>query len=281
MGGPAALLVLETLLARRWLSLPFGLTAVAAAPLIIAVTCAAIALSVNILSCLTAHYTLDDSTLTIVRGTARWVVPLTTITGVGTGETKAVLVDPLWLPGLWMGRGHVKDRGPAVFVAAVPPVQAVAVYTEACTYLLSPKQAPRFAAALEESRSRAGAAVEGMDGAREPSAGYLGALLQPLPAALALLAAAANWALYVQIIRWTPAMPAQMPVHFTALGAADRWGPPTALLWLAQIGTVIVAMNLLVALLPPLRRSAPPALLMGTALLVQILLWLAFAALLP
>lgn len=277
--GPGALvvlLVLEALLVRRWLSLPFGLAAVATAPLIIAVACAAALLFATALSCLTVHYTLDDHALTIVRGTARWVVPLAAITSVHMGATQAVLTNRLWLPGVWMGRGYVEDTGPAVFAATVPPDEAVAVHTDSCTYVLSPAQPGRFAAALQERRVQAIPSD-----ASEPGPGYLDALLQPLPAALALLAAAANWALYVEIARWTPVMPARMPVHFNALGSADRWGPPASLLWLAQMGTAILAVNLLAALLPPLRRPVTTYLLVGTALLAQILLWLAFAALLP
>jgi len=271
----AVLLVVEGLLVRRWLSLPVGLAAVAMAPVAIATGLASAAAGLRVLSCLTMHYVLDARTLTIVRGTARWVVPLTAIERVYIGEARAVLVDRLVIPGFNLGRGYVKDRGKAVFFTTLPAAAAVAVQTETCTYLVSPRLAGEFVGAIEQRRGSAGAAEE-----CEPGAGFLVVLKRPLAAGLALLAALGNLALYAYIVWWLPALP-DLPVHFSSAGMADRWGPAAARLWLPQIGTIILVSNLLLAVLPPLRRPMTTYVLLAAALLVQVFLWLGFLMLLP
>ena len=124
----AVLALIEAALALRWLALPHGLAAVASAPLVIAGALSVSALAVHTWSCLTARFAIDATTLTIIRGTARWVVPLSSAS-IADAQPGAVLANRLLLPGIRAGTGYIKDGGPAVFLTTAPLAQSVIVRT--------------------------------------------------------------------------------------------------------------------------------------------------------
>lgn len=276
VGALAALLIAEVLLIRRWIALPVGVAAVAVGVAAVVAAIALVALTLRLASSLTLHYVLDHQTLTIVRGAARWVVPLCALERVYTGESRAVLVERELMPGFTFGRGYVPDGGRVLFFTTRPPAAAVALRTASCTYLISPVHADQFVAAVEAQRAQAGPAE-----AREPGEGFLVALRQPAAILLTAGAALADAALYAYVAWWYPAFPNAMPVHFNAAGLADRWGPAFALFWLPEIGTIVLVANVLLSVLLPLRRPMTALLLLASALMVQVFLWVAFLRLLP
>ncbi len=275
-GMLVVLLIVEGLLLRRWLALPVGVTAVVVGLGALVGAAAIVALALRFVSCLTLRYVLDQQTVTIIRGTAHWVVPLCAVEQVYVGEPRAVVVDSEALPGFTVGRGYVPDSGKVLFFTTLPNAVSVALRTSHCTYLLSPSHAGQFVAAVEARRAQAGPVA-----AREPGPGFLVILRQPWAMLLAAGAIAANAALQAYMAWWYPAFPSSMPLHFAANGLADRWGQALALFWLPRIGAIVIATNLLLSVLPPLRRPAHTAVLLAAALLAQVLLWVAFLRLLP
>jgi hypothetical protein len=267
----AALALVEAALVQRWLSLPRGLAAVASAPLVIAGALIVATLAVHTWSCLKARFVVNATKLTINRGTAHWVVPLSAISHISSGEPGAVLANRLLVPGFRAGIGYIKEAGPATFLTTAPLAQSVTIYTASGAYVISPTQPGAFAAALEERRVGAAPAATAV-----PGAGFLDVIMHP--AMLALLAASAllDYALFAYVTWWYPALPAQIP-----LGPDPAGAPAGAAFHLPQIGALVLVTNLLLAVLPPLRRPISTATLLGATLAVQVFLWVAFLTLLP
>ena len=269
-----ALSVVEALLLCRWLALSLSPARVALGLAMVVLGLGALAMATRLVTSLTLYYAVDADSLTIVRGMTRWVIPLLAIETVYEGEPRAVLMDGEVLPGFALGRGYVKDGGKAMFFTTRSAGSSVAVRTADATYLLSPA-GRGFVDLLEARRGQAGPAL-----AAAPGAGPFVMLRRPLAVTLAAAAAFGNAALYAYIVWWYPVLP-ELPVHFSADGLPDRWGPPSSVFWLPQIGTIIFLANVLLALLPPLRRSMTTYVPLAAALLVQVLLGVAFQLLLP
>jgi hypothetical protein len=236
----------------------------------------AVAVAQRLISCHSLRYSIDDQRLTIARGLARWVIPLAAVQQVSRGDEGAILTSGWLAPGFRVGQGYIPDGGRALFFASLPAATSVVVRTANCAYVLSPSNLDAFCAALEAHKVGA-PPVAGS----EPGPSLLIVLRHPLAVALAALAALANAALYAYIAWWMPVLPAEMPVHFTAAGMTDRWGPALSLSWLPQTGSLILAANLVLVLLPPLRRFETTVVLLGASLVVQAFLWVAFLRLLP
>jgi hypothetical protein len=263
----AVLLAGEVALLGRWSVLPVSPQRVALLPALVVVTLLAAALAVRLASCLTMHFMVDDCALTIVRGTARWVVPLAAIESVDPGQAGAVLADRLLLPGFFTGSGYIKDGGPALFFCTGSPRSALSVRTATCSYVLAPQQPERFAASLDRLRGDAVPAT-----AVEPGPGLLQVLLEPPATVLVGLAALANLGLYALVAAWYADPVAGALVSVPVLLHA---GMPGSLFWLPVAGSLMLATDLLVCVLPQARRAAA-YLLLVTSFLAQVLLWLAF-----
>lgn len=271
----AALVVVEAVFARRFVALGSAPAAAVAGAGLLAGALAGALLAGRLVSALSLRYTLGNDTLTISRGMARWVIPLHAIETAYVSEPAAVYTAGLWLPDFSIGRGYVRDGGPALFFTSVPPARAVALRTASRTYLLSPGDASSFVAAVNERRLTAAPAAESA-----PGESWLAALRQPVSIILALAAAAANVGLFAFVARWRPVLP-DLPIHFNAAGSPDRWGPPGAHVWLPTIGAIVLLANIALVTLPGLRRPGIAHLLLGAAVVVQVLLWVAFASILP
>jgi hypothetical protein len=271
----AGLVFVETMLVRRWLALGISPAAVLVGCAGGAVGLAIVVLATRLLSALTLRYVVTDHTLAVVRGMARWVIPLTVIERVYIGEKAAVQTEGILLPGFLLGKGYLRDGGPALFFSSVSPAGAVAVRTAECTYILSPGNADTFVAVIEQRRAHAQPAC-----GSAPGPGWLAVLRQPPAVVLTLAATAANAALFAYIARWYVVLP-DLPVHFSAAGTPDRWGTPAAHFWLPTIGAIILLSDLFLSALPPLRDPLRTYLLLAAAVVVQVCLWVAFVSLLP
>ena len=259
MAALAVLLLAEAVLAQRVVALGIAPAAALVGAGLVVGALAIVLLASRLLAALSLHYVVNAQSLTMVRGTARWVVPLAAVEQVAAGAPDAVYTDAPWLPGYAIGKGYVPDGGRALFFTSSPAAQAVAVRTADCTYLLSPEPASSFIAAVEERRTTAPAAT-----AARPGDGWLAALRLPISITLALIAAAANVALCAYVAHWYPVLPT--PAQATRLPV---------------IGAVVLLSDLALATLPPLRRPAIAYVLLGAAIAVHILLWVALLGMLP
>ncbi len=273
---PLALLATDALMARWLLAMPMGLAAWVIGLVVALGAATAVAFAARVWSCLTLHYVLDDRVLTIVWGTARWVIPLAAIEDVALGQGAAVLVDGTLLPGCRVGRGYIKDAGKALFFSLLPPQQTLALRTADCTYLISP-DGDDFLPTLAALRQVAGPAV-----ASEPGAGPLALLRHPLGAFLAGAGTFLNALLHGYLCWWLPALPDRLPTHYSPSGLADGWDTPLALFWLPAIGTAVALLNIALVMVEPVRRQrAVGYVLLATSCLVQMFLWVAFVRLVP
>jgi hypothetical protein len=67
-----------------------------------------------------------------------------------------------------------------------------------------------------------------------------------------------------------------LPLHFNVLGEVNRVGERSEVFWLPLIGSLVLGANLAGALVVHARREAVAAyILVGMAVLVQVLLWVA------
>ena len=78
-----------------------------------------------------------------------------------------------------------------------------------------------------------------------------------------------------------PNLDAQLPLHFTSLGQADRIGTKLELFALPIIGVIILGTNLVLGLALYKRERAGSYLLWGSAATAQALFWLATFSILP
>jgi hypothetical protein len=94
---------------------------------------------------------------------------------------------------------------------------------------------------------------------------------RPLVVALAV-SLLANLALYAFLWQVTPTLPEVMPLHYDALGVVDQLGRPAELFRLPLIGSLVLAVDaLLAAVLHGRERPAAHVLAWG-ALAVQVVL---------
>lgn len=81
--------------------------------------------------------------------------------------------------------------------------------------------------------------------------------------------------LIIEVNRVPPTLPPLVPLHFDATGEADRIEPRNALYSLPQIGLVVIVGNLALGMLIYRREPLAAYLLAGTAVVIQLLLWIA------
>jgi uncharacterized membrane protein len=97
--------------------------------------------------------------------------------------------------------------------------------------------------------------------------------------ALVIVALIVNLGLFAYLIlefnRVPPTLPPLVPLHFDAGGEPDRIEPRNALFSLPQIGLIVIVGNLALGALMYRREPLAAYLLAGTAVLIQLLLWLA------
>lgn len=97
--------------------------------------------------------------------------------------------------------------------------------------------------------------------------------------ALVIVALIVNLGLFGYLIlefnRTPLAIPPLVPLHFDVTGEPDRIEPASALFSLPQIGLIVIIGNLGLGALMYRRERLAAYLLAGTAIVIQLLLWLA------
>ncbi len=90
-----------------------------------------------------------------------------------------------------------------------------------------------------------------------------------------ILALLVNVALLVYLVVRFEALPDPLPLHFDRAGLPDRIEAKTGLFGLPVIGLFVLALNVVIGMLVHRRERAASMLLAASALVVQILMWLA------
>ena len=230
---------------------------------------------------LTLRYHLDRNRLFLRWGATWQVVPLPQIERVEIG---APLVSPLryrglWWPGHWAGRGEAVGVGPTRFYATAPAARQVFLVTPSLAYAISPPDPEAFVRDFQLRRDM------GPTQSLEPSShqpAFSGWAFWTDRAAQGLLALGglAVAALLGRLCWRYPALPELLALHFDAQGQVDRVGLRSDLFALPVIGLFALVTDLVLGFLLYRRERVGAYLIWGSAVAVNVLLWLALGQLL-
>jgi hypothetical protein len=222
-------------------------------------------------------YELNRNRLLIQWGASELVVPLRRITRVVQGSQ---LRSPMrWrglrLPGCMIGRGEVRGAsgGPLVTYATEPLEQQVLLVTPSLSYAISPSMRKEFLTALEICRHM-GALESPNQEAHHPPIPMWPAWRDRTLRLLAVTGAVANLAQFVYLCWRYETLPRYLPLHFDPLGNADRIGGRAELFRLPLIGLAVLLGDTALSGMVHRRAEGASYLLIGGALLMQVLLGL-------
>ena len=267
-----ALLAVDIVLAWTLTRSEVGLRALALA-LVIALSLPVLAvLAYWLWGALTLRYTLDRNALTVHWAGATHVIPLPIVQRLvpGTELPTAPRVQGLRLPGYTVGQAELPDLGRTLFFSTRPLAEQVFVVTPLQTYALSPDDPAAFLAEVA-TRQRLGPTEYVAQTVR--LAPWLGLPIWRDRVAHLLLgvAALACVALYAWVVARYPDLPASLPLRGPTLPPLAR----LAALLLPTIGLGALVGNGLLAALVHARERGAALLLLGGAVAVQALLWVA------
>lgn len=224
----------------------------------------------------TLRYRVDRNSITITWGILRHVIPVSNIQRLapGTDLDPGIRVRGFAWRGYYVGTGRDPELGPVLFYATRPRDEQVLVVTSTLTYAISPRDPAAFK--LEyDLRSRLGPTVILRQGTALARLAQLPLWRDRFLWTLMGLVVLANALLFGYVCWQHPYLPELLPLHFGILGQVDRIGERNELFMLPFIGLVVVALNALLGILIHLRERFGTYVLLSSALVVQVLLWLA------
>ena len=226
---------------------------------------------------LTLEYWVDRDGVIIIWGPTRHLIPMGEITRIVLGDNAGARRWWHW-PAPWVSQRKSNRFGSVRTFATQPPASHLLLVTQACAYGVTPAQPERFLAALEARHTLGRARMRRLITLRPPLSDYplwrdqLGLLLLGVGLALNLL-------LFAVLSSRYPALPADLPLHFDALGQPDRIGASSALFVLPMLGLVTYLVNTVWGIWHFLRQRMASYLLWSGAVAVQILALLALRSL--
>jgi len=250
--------------------------------LAVVVTLPAVAVTIyRLISLRRSGYAIDRNQLTIVWWPIRHIVPTRLIDHVVPGEEVSPRIrfkGGRW-PGMWVGSGDVPEIGLTLFNVTAPLHRQVFVVTDLAAYAISPIDREGFVEAVK-ARKAMGPTQDVLQETIRPALFDWPLWGDRLARRLALGAALLCAALFAFVCFQYPGLPERVPLHFDPAGVADRFGGPPSVFILPLIGLLALAVNTLIGVPLYLRERVAATLLWGGALLVQLLVWVAAAAML-
>jgi len=226
----------------------------------------------------TLRYRMDRNGIVIAWGVLRQVVPVSNIERLAS----ATELDPgtrvrgLTWPGYYVGTGQDPELGSVLFYATRPRAEQLLIVTPTATYAISPRDPAAFE--LEYAlRSRLGPTVALHQGTVLSRLARLPLWQDRLLWVLVGLAVLVNVLLFGYVSWQHPYLPELLPLHFGIQGQVDRIGERDELFLLPVIGLIVLAINVSFGILIHLRERFGAYMLLASALVVQVLLWLATA----
>ncbi len=221
-----------------------------------------------------SSFHLDRNALIIRWGATAQVVPMTSITGVLSGQdVKSITYfrGARW-PGLRMGYGEIEEIGPTLFFSTGSLQRQVILTTETLAYALSPDDPENF---IEVTRQRLGMgptqSVE--QASRQPDFLAWSFWGDRLGLSLLLGALALLLLLFGYISARYGSLAELQPLHFDAAGLPDRWGTRDQVFTLPFIGLLALIANGGLGFLLYERERVASYLLWCGAVGVQLLVW--------
>lgn len=230
-----------------------------------------------------ARYVVSRNALVAEWGGRRLVLPMASLIEARLGGTfeSALRLPRLSWPGNHVGRAEVESLGPVEYLASSDQRGLVVVRHDGGVLALSPSEPQVFLDALVAAQAEG---PEQDVPAEATSPAFTHWELWHDRLALGLIGLGGLGALlllgYLALI--SGQLPAQIALHFNALGQPDRFGPPTGLLILPLIAVLAWLVNTALGLwLYRGSRERPAAyLLLGATIFVQALVWVATIGLL-
>jgi len=221
-------------------------------------------------------YRLNRNGLVISAGLFNLLVPMSAIEAV---YGMPVDFNPFPFRGLRF-RGHnvgfqttPGDRF-ILYLATARPEDCLYVATARRIYAISPDDRQEFLRAYA-SESALGAVAQWQESVRVSPALLTLAWRDYLGVGLSSAAIILGMVLLAMVFWMFPHLPSAVPMHFDTLGRPDRLAPPEELFYLPLIGSIVVMLNAVLAIVFYHRERLLSYFLWGGAGLVQVLLILA------
>ena len=230
---------------------------------------------------LTLRNHLDRNSLTIASGGISYRVPMDAILSIVPGNQVAASqgFHGIAWPGYLRGRMRLEGLGTLLVRSTEPLARQLVVITDSLCYGISPRDAKRF---MEDYALR-----RALGSIREVEQTVEYAPLLALPIwrdswfwGITLASFLATAALLGFLADVYGGLPERVPVHFGPGGQADRIAAKSSLLALPAIGVVALAVNSLLGVLLHRHERLATYLLVGMAVSVQAILWLAATSIL-
>ncbi|MFC1976593.1 PH domain-containing protein [Chloroflexota bacterium] len=222
------------------------------------------------------RYHLNRNGLAIQWGLTQHRIPFENIQTVIPGKDLSTLAQ-FWglnLIGLRLGWGRLAEYGLAKFHTTTSVANSLLVVTPNRTYVISPRHPDRFLQAWQDRQSL-GPTQEWSTRVQRSWPLNTPFLADPLAWSLLGLAGLFWLALAGYLAAVYAELPAALPVHFNALGHADRIADKSTLLILPAVGVVVLIINALLGELIYRREKVAAYLLWGSTIVMQVCLWIA------
>jgi hypothetical protein len=222
------------------------------------------------------RYQLNRNGLIIQWGLTRHQIPFNSIEAILPGATlpETSRLKTLNIAGLHMGRGELADYGPVKIFTTAPPAGSLLVVAHRQAYLISPQTPDQFITAWQARRQLG------------PTQRWAQGITRNWPLNIPWLTDRLTWGLfgpaaliYLGLFGYVASifaqLPPSLPIHFNALGRADRIADKSALFTLLIGGGLVLVINLIIGALLYNRGKIAAYLLWAITILVQISLGIA------
>ena len=222
------------------------------------------------------QYDLNRNGLVIRWGLARQIIPFDSIEKIVPGQSLSPSPEfgGYNLAGLRFGRGAWTGYGQVKIFTTAPPANSLLVATPDQAYLISPHDPDEFLTAWQV-RQGLGPTQKWSTGVQRSWPLSHPLFTDPLAWWLLGVAVVAFLALFGYLSLIFADLPPALPIHFNALGRADRIADKSALFTLPAAGAIVLGLNTLLGSLIYRREKVAAYLLWGSAVVVQLCLWIA------
>lgn len=275
LGGAAGIVAVDVLLLILTLSRPLDRLSFAMLLIVLISLPLLATVLYRVYGAFTLEYWVDRDSVTVIWGATQQIIPILEIQQV-VRERDGPLVGWRFWPVPWVRRWHSPQWGEVLSYATAP--EQLLLVTAGATYGISPAQSEAFLSALQE-RHRLGPMRRRRQLVRRPAWWTHPLWSDRLGLGLLLTGAVLNLALFALLSWRFSSLSADLPLHFDALGQADRIGPRSALFTLPMLGLLSWILNGLVGWWQYLRQRLAAYLLWGGAAVVQVLAWVALRGL--
>jgi hypothetical protein len=222
------------------------------------------------------HYYLSRNGLAIRWGVAQQLIPFESIQQIVPGQTLAIspTFKGINLGGLRLGWGQLVEFGPLKFLTTAPPGESLFVVTSTQTYVISPNQPDQFIKAWQLRQALSPTQVWANEVRRSWPFNYP-LLTDPVAWWFLAIAGVMCLALFGYFSFIFGQLPRSLPVHFNAFGIPDRIADKSFLFTLPTLGLLMFIINAGLGILIYRWEKVGAYLLWGSALLLQICLWVA------